>query len=140
MNMTNYNTKKMLLFSFMLFSPLLSFQKSTCMNAKYFDVYPGQQQRNLNPNLLLTEAKNHAAKIKSESVQIYSKNGTNASIPRFSTSRLLEMLLNCMNHPMVIFNLVWLSKPQNPNVCTFWRIEKIWRTQHDIIMSTLQWT
>lgn len=95
------------------------------MNTKYLDVYPGQQQRNLNPILLLTEAKNHAAKIKSVSVQFYSKNGTDASIPRFSTARLLEMLLNCMNHSVAIFILVWLSKTQNPNMCTFWRTEKI---------------
>lgn len=104
--------KKMLLFSlptFHLFFPLKKV-KFLCMNAKYFDNCPGQHQRNLSPVLLLTEAKNHAAKIKSESVQIYSKNGTDASIPRFSTSRLLEMLLNCMNHPMAIFILVWLSK------------------------------
>lgn len=57
------------------------------MNAKYFGFYPSQQQRNLNPILLLTKAKNHAAKIKSESVQIYSKNGTDASIPKCSTAR-----------------------------------------------------
>lgn len=47
------------------------------MNAKYFDIYPDQPQRNL--VLLLTEAKNYAANITSEFMQAYSKNGADAS-------------------------------------------------------------
>lgn len=49
------------------------------MNAKYFDIYPDQPQRNLSLVLLLTEAKNYAANITSEFMQLYSKNGADAS-------------------------------------------------------------
>lgn len=67
-----------LLPTFHFFLPLKKVQ-FLHMNAKYFDIYPDQPQRNLSLVLLLTEAKNYAANITSEFMQLYSKNGADAS-------------------------------------------------------------
>lgn len=109
--------KKMLLFSSTYFPPLFSLQKSAVSlhECKVFWLLSWQTPNK--PQFYLIANRGWKLCCKNmiwEPVQICSKNETDASTLRFSTSGLLEVLLSCANHPMAIFIPVWYLKPRIP--------------------------